>query len=98
MKKVVFATCAALALMTSAHAEIKVGGNNQQKVSVQGAVNNMAIGAGSKATQNLASNKGDVNIGGNNTQEVAVQGAVNNMAIGAGTKATQNMASNDSTK
>lgn len=79
----------------AAHAEVKIGGNNNQKVTVQnGAVANMAFGA-SKATQNLASNKGNVKIGGNNTQEVSVKnGAVANMAFGA-SKAEQNLASND---
>lgn len=98
MKKSIIIACAALAMAAGAQAEIKIGGKNTQKVDVKGAVNNMAIGVGAKATQNLASNKGDVKIGGANTQEVNVKGAVNNMAIGVGSKATQNMASNDSTK
>ncbi len=86
-----------MAIAFAAQAEVKIGGNNDQKVTVKnGAVANMAIGVGAQAKQNLASNKGKVNIGGNNKQEVSVtNGAVANMAIGAGTKAEQNLASND---
>ena len=100
MKKALFAVLACGVMAVSAHADIKIGGNNSQKVNVQnGAVANMAIGAGASAKQNLASNKGNVKIGGNNNQEVSVKnGAVANMAIGAGTKAEQNLASNDGTK
>ncbi len=98
MKKTIILAAMVMAVSVGAQAEIKIGGKNSQKVDVKGAVNNMAIGVGSKATQNLASNKGDVKIGGANSQEVNVKGAVNNMAIGVGSKATQNMASNDSTK
>lgn len=97
MKKLIgSALVAALMVSAPAFAEVKIGGNNNQKVTVQnGAVANMAIGAGAKAKQNLASNKGNVKIGGNNTQEVTVKnGAVANMAIGAGTVAEQNLASN----
>lgn len=98
MQKMIAVAIAAAALFsTTAFAEVKIGGNNEQKVTVtNGAVANMAIGAGAKAKQNLASNKGNVNIGGNNKQEVIVKnGAVANMAIGAGAKAEQNLASND---
>ena len=97
MKKSIAILVAGLALGVAAQAEVKIGGNNKQTVTVKnGAVLNAAIGAGAQAKQNLASNKGNVKIGGNNTQEVSVKnGAVLNAAIGAGTKAEQNRASND---
>lgn len=97
MKKFIAVLVSGVAIAFAAQAEVKIKGNNEQKVTVKnGAVANMAIGAGATATQNLASNKGKVNIGGNNKQEVSVtNGAVVNMAIGAGTKAEQNLASND---
>lgn len=97
MKKFLAVLVSVSAMVMSAQAEVKIKGNNDQKVTVKnGAVANMAIGAGATAKQNLASNKGNVNIGGNNKQEVSVtNGAVANMAIGAMTKAEQNLASND---
>ena len=97
MKKVIAVLVSGMVIAFAAQAEVKIGGNNDQKVTVKnGAVANMAIGVGAQAKQNLASNKGKVNIGGNNKQEVSVtNGAVANMAIGAGTKAEQNLASND---
>lgn len=78
----------------NAHAKVEIKGNNKQTVKVQGAVANTVVGAGSKATQNLSSNKGDVKITGNNTQTTNVQGAVANTVVGAGSKAEQNLASN----
>ena len=97
MKKVIAILVSGVAIALSAQAEVKIKGNNDQKVTVKnGAVSNMAIGAGAQAKQNLASNKGNVNIGGNNKQEVSVtNGAVANMAIGPAAKAEQNLASND---
>ena len=111
MQKTFALAISALVLVAgAAHAEVKIGGNNNQKVTVQnGAVANMAFGASTAKQnlaktlqmvrefrkQNLASNKGNVKIGGNNTQEVSVKnGAVANMAFGA-SKAEQNLASND---
>ena len=59
MQKTFALAISALVLVAgAAHAEVKIGGNNTQEVSVQnGAVANMAFGA-SKAEQNLASNDG----------------------------------------
>ena len=97
MKKVIAVLVSGLALAFAAQAEVKIGGNNDQNVTVKnGAVANMAIGPAAQAKQNLASNKGNVHIGGNNKQEVSVtNGAVANMAIGPAAKAEQNLASND---
>ena len=97
MKKVIAVLVSGMALAFAAQAEVKIGGNNDQKVTVKnGAVANMAIGPAAQAKQNLASNKGNVNIGGNNKQEGSVtNGAVANMAIGPAAKAEQNLASND---
>ena len=100
MKKSIIFAAAALSFALGVQAEVKIGGNNKQSVTVKnGAVVNMANGAMATAKQNLASNKGKVDIGGNNNQEVSVKnGAVVNMANGAMTKAEQNLASNDGTQ
>ena len=100
MTKTLLIACSMAAFALSAQADVKIGGNNKQSVNVKnGAVVNMAAGAGAVAKQNLASNKGNVKIGGNNDQRVDVKnGAVVNMAAGAMTKAEQNLASNDGTK
>ena len=59
MKKVIAVLVSGLALAFAAQAEVKIGGNNDQKVTVKnGAVANMAIGPAAKAEQNLASNDG----------------------------------------
>ena len=59
MKKVIAVLVSGLALAFAAQAEVKIGGNNDQKVTVtNGAVANMAIGPAAKAEQNLASNDG----------------------------------------
>ncbi|HEY4582512.1 MAG TPA: hypothetical protein VIG88_06570 [Lysobacter sp.] len=96
MKKTLI-TLAATALVFSgaAVAEVKIKGKNEQSTNVQGAVLNAAVGAGSRARQNISSNKGNVSIGGDNKQTTTVQGAVLNAAVGAGTKAEQNVSSND---
>ncbi|HEY4582252.1 MAG TPA: hypothetical protein VIG88_05205 [Lysobacter sp.] len=96
MKKTLI-TLAATALVFSgaAVAEVKIKGKNEQSTNVQGAVLNAAVGAGSRAKQNISSNKGNVSIGGDNKQTTSVQGAVLNAAVGAGTKAEQNVSSND---
>ncbi len=86
---------AAVAFSGTALAEVKIKGQNEQTTRVQGAVLNAAVGAGSRASQNLSSNKGNVSIGGDNRQDTQVQGAVLNAAVGAGTKAEQNVSSND---
>ena len=96
MKKTLI-TLAATALVFSgaAVAEVKIKGKNEQSTNVQGAVLNAAVGAGSRARQNISSNKGNVSIGGDNKQTTTVQGAGLNAAVGAGTKAEQNDSSND---
>ena len=72
MKKVIAVLVSGMALAFAAQAEVKIGGNNDQKVTVKnGAVANMAIGPAAQAKQNLASNKGNVNIGAL-TQDVTV--------------------------
>ena len=59
MKKVIAVLVSGMAIAFAAQAEVKIGGNNDQKVTVKnGAVANMAIGAMTKAEQNLASNDG----------------------------------------
>ena len=59
MKKTVAMIACGLLLGASAQAEVKIGGNNTQEVSVKnGAVLNAAVGPMSKAEQNLASNEG----------------------------------------
>ncbi len=97
MKKTVAMIACGLLLGASVQAEVKIGGNNKQTVTVKnGAVLNAAVGPGAQAKQNLASNKGNVKIGGNNTQEVSVKnGAVLNAAVGPMSKAEQNLASNE---
>ncbi|MCT4707069.1 hypothetical protein MUA03_14310 [Enterobacteriaceae bacterium H16N7] len=79
---------------SSAYADISIKGNNKQTVSVQGAVANTVVGAGSKAKQSLASNVGDVSVKGNNSQKVSVQGAVSNTVVGAASKGEQHLGSN----
>ena len=59
MKKFFAVLVSVSAIALSAQAEVKIKGNNDQKVTVKnGAVANMAIGAMTKAEQNLASNDG----------------------------------------
>ena len=59
MNKSIAILAAGLILGVAAQAEVKIGGNNKQTVTVKnGAVLNAAVGAGSKAEQNLASNEG----------------------------------------
>ncbi|WP_133501728.1 hypothetical protein [Cognatilysobacter terrigena] len=94
-KTLITLAAAALLLSGSAFAEVKIKGKNEQSTNVQGAVLNAAVGAGSRAKQNISSNKGNVSIGGDNKQSTTVQGAVLNAAVGAGTKAEQNVSSND---
>lgn len=95
MKKALALIISGLVLATGAQAEVKIGGKNTQKVTVEnGAIANMAFGA-STAKQNIASNKGKVDIKGDNNQQVSVKnGAIANMAFGA-SKAEQNVASNE---
>lgn len=88
-------TGAAIAFSGASFAEVKIKGQNEQTTRVQGAVLNAAVGAGSRARQNISSNKGNVNIAGDNRQDTQIQGAVLNAAVGAGTKAEQNLSSND---
>jgi hypothetical protein len=85
---------ALLAGASAAMAEITIKGKNTQDVQVKGAVANVAVGAGAKAKQSLASNVGRVKIGGDNKQTVDVKGAVANVAVGAMTTAEQSLASN----
>lgn len=85
---------ALLAGASAATAEITIKGKNTQDVQVKGAVANVAVGAGAKAKQSLASNVGQVKIGGDNKQTVDVKGAVANVAVGAMTTAEQSLASN----
>ena len=85
---------ALLAGASAAMAEITIKGKNTQDVQVKGAVSNVAVGAGAKAKQSLASNVGRVNITGDNKQTVDVKGAVTNVAVGAMTTAEQSLASN----
>jgi uncharacterized protein YcfL len=96
MKKVSFLFLSML-MLSGLNAEVKIGGNNEQKVTVQnGVIGNSAVGVMSKATQNVASNKGKVKIGGNNKQEVTVKnGVIGNSAVGVMSKAEQNIASNE---
>lgn len=97
MKIIATAVFTSIVFISGAMAEVKIGGSNNQKVTVQnGAIANMAIGPVATAKQNIASNKGNVKIGGSNNQEVTVKnGAIANMAIGPGAKSEQNVASND---
>lgn len=92
---IALAVGATLAFSGASFAEVKIKGKNEQTTRVQGAVLNAAVGAGSRARQNISSNKGNVNIAGDNKQDTNIQGAVLNAAVGAGTKAEQNVSSND---
>ena len=92
--KVTLLAATVAAFSMGANAQVKIGGDNKQETTVQGAVNNMAFG-GSKAVQNVSSNHGKVKIGGNNTQSTTIQGALNNMAFG-GSTSVQNLSSNSS--
>ena len=96
MKRVLpAALCATLFTVAPyAIADIIIKGKNEQDVKVQGAVVNVATGAGATARQSLASNVGNVTIGGDNKQTVDVKGAVVNVAAGAMTKAEQALGSN----
>ncbi|HUH90226.1 MAG TPA: hypothetical protein VLZ76_06170 [Lysobacter sp.] len=94
-KSYVLLIAAALVFSGTAYAEVKIGGNNTQKTNVKGAIANSAVGAMTKATQNISSNKGNVKIGGNNNQTTDVMGAIANSAVGAGSKAEQNVSSNE---
>jgi len=97
MKKSPLLLVAAATLMLSgtALAEVKIGGNNNQETTVNGAIANTAVGAMTTATQNVSSNKGNVDIGGNNNQATTVNGAIANTATGAMAEATQNVSSNE---
>lgn len=70
---------------------VTIHGNNQQKVSVTGGAVNTAIGVGSKATMNLASNTGS-QVMGSNSQSVDIKGVVVNSAFN-GASSTLNVAS-----
>ena len=70
---------------------VTINGNNQQKVTVTGGVVNTAIGPGSKATMNLASNTGN-QVMGSNSQSVNIKGVVVNSAT-YGASSTLNVAS-----
>ncbi|MBS7807645.1 hypothetical protein [Variovorax sp. PCZ-1] len=98
MTKFAIIALAAFMAAGAAQAQIKITGKNEQKVKVQGAVINAAIGMGATAKQNLSSNAGKVEIGGDNKQTTEIQGAVINAAIGMKTTAKQNLASNTSDK
>ena len=86
---------AALIVSGTAFAEVKIGGDNNQETTVNGAIANTAVGAMTQATQNVSSNKGNVKIGGDNNQVTTVNGAIANTATGAMAEATQNVSSND---
>ena len=59
MKKVSFLFLSML-MLSGLNAEVKIGGNNEQKVTVQnGVIGNSAVGVMSKAEQNIASNEGN---------------------------------------
>ena len=91
---------ASLIMSGAAIAEVKIGGNNSQKVIIEnGAVANTSVGAASSAKQNLClKQRARSPISGNNSQQVNVKnGAVANTAVGAASKAEQNLASNDGT-
>jgi hypothetical protein len=81
----------ALLAATGLACAVTINGNNQQKVSVTGGAVNMAIGAGSKATMNLASNTGS-QVMGSNSQSVNIKGVVVNSATN-GASSTLNVAS-----